>query len=682
MRVVSLKNSFNLFTYLLLLTFIFLLAELSFFIQCNQIYFADFHVIAARIPIPRTILPGIFFFLAAHALIHLSYAAIIGLITLLTAPYFRKTPAFTLKWGVTLWLIGILSVMVSNQYLFPNSKFAELSRVILPETLLPILYAIFCGFWLLLLVLSLFSLLRFFSFRGFLLLCFCSAMGGLYWGYQQYGYESRDGSTLDRPNIIIIGVDSLRPDFVTPQFAPFISAFLNQASVFTQTFTPLARTYPSWMGILSGLYPKESGIRFNLAKAKPETLPPLLSTQLQKQGYRTLYGTDETQFSNIDQQYGFDEAVTPTMGLNNFLLGTFNDFPLSNLLVNTTIGKFLFPNSYANRPAYMTYDPDSFLDKLKPYLKESRDRPLFLAVHFCLTHYPYVWKSYSTVKDKDPLSRYQAAIGRVDQQVGDLLGMLEKFHILRHALIVLLSDHGEALELSGDRITSANTYVPLKEGKRKIIPRFYPPSADKEKVNQSAGHGTDVLGFSQYHSLLAFRLYGLQKQRQGNFSNYVLLLDIKPTVLDFLKIADKSSGISLKELILGETSSLPSRAFFMESDFSPEAIRSAHPETRNLVFEGIEVFTIDPESTRIFVKESMGKLIISSKQVARVDQNWVLALYPQPNGKMMPVLVHIPTGRWTTDLGTAFAQNSPQKKMLDDLKKFYGKEIKQLTPPS
>ncbi len=45
----------------------------------------------------------------------------------------------------------------------------------------------------------------------------------------------------------------------------------------------------------------------------------------------------------------------------------------------------------------------------------------------------------------------------------------------------------------------------MKE-KGKLFSRFYPPSLDKEEVNQSAGHGTDVLGLTQYHSLLAFKL--------------------------------------------------------------------------------------------------------------------------------------------------------------------------------
>ena len=70
------------------------------------------------------------------------------------------------------------------------------------------------------------------------------------------------------------------------------------------------------------------------------------------------------------------------------------------------------------------------------------------------------------------------------------------------SIVILLSDHGEALELSGDRVTEPDLFV---SDTTKMIPHFYPSSVTEEQVNQSAGHGTDVLGLTQYHTVLAFR---------------------------------------------------------------------------------------------------------------------------------------------------------------------------------
>lgn len=258
------------------------------------------------------------------------------------------------------------------------------------------------------------------------------------------------------------------------------------------------------------------------------------------------------------------------------------------------------------------------------------------------------------------------------------MAMLEQYQVLKHAVVVLLSDHGEALELSGDRITSPGGYVSGPAPNSKKFPRFYPPSADKEEVDQSAGHGTDVLGFPQYHSLLAFKLFGLRGQAVKTISEPALLLDIKPTILSFLKIRARNSGLSLRNLILGKATSLGQRTIFLESDFSPEAIRSVYPQMRNLIFEGIELFKIDPKTTRIYVRDSMGKMILASKQYALVERDWVLAVYPQDQGKMIPVLVQLSTGKWTTDMSLAFAQNSPLKHMLYTLKQFYGSDLKHL----
>jgi hypothetical protein len=74
-------------------------------------------------------------------------------------------------------------------------------------------------------------------------------------------------------------------------------------------------------------------------------------------------------------------------------------------------------------------------------------------------------------------------------------------------------------------------------------------------------------------------------------------------------------------------------------------------------------------------KQSMHNLILSGRQYADLYGSWLLALYPQPKGVMMPILVNLQTGWWTNDLRTSFAKQSPAKHMLSSLQKFYGSEI-------
>ena len=74
------------------------------------------------------------------------------------------------------------------------------------------------------------------------------------------------------PNIILVGVDSLRPDVVGASerafgVTPNIDLFLREgAHQFSDTITPLARTFPAWTSILSGRYPRHTGARENLVR--------------------------------------------------------------------------------------------------------------------------------------------------------------------------------------------------------------------------------------------------------------------------------------------------------------------------------------------------------------------------------------------------------------------------------
>src|SRR5690606_14653680 len=106
---------------------------------------------------------------------------------------------------------------------------------------------------------------------------------------------------------------------------PHLNEFFDASTEFTDTLTPLARTFPSWVSVISGKHPRTTGAIANLLPREliheGETLPKLL----QASGYRTFYATDEVRFSNLDETFGFQAIVTPPMGAADFLLGFFGD---------------------------------------------------------------------------------------------------------------------------------------------------------------------------------------------------------------------------------------------------------------------------------------------------------------------------------------------------------------------
>ena len=662
--------------YLLILTSFLMMLEISFFIECNRAYLSDYTFLTTNISIPRTIIPGILYFVFAQTLVHFVYCFLLWMIIELIFGLLHPLPNRKIYYVIAIWMTSFLTILTANQYYFPNSRFSELTSVIFFTPF--IAKSAFCFLFSCCVILCILAISGLMHRLRHHLVSIMMTVAIIYFASLIYKPAEKQyfAANATRPNIILIGLDSLRPDFIgyfdISKKTPFLDSVLKQSAVFTEAITPSARTFPAWSSILTGQYPREMNIRSNLSAQNQSQFDTTLSSILKKNGYETIYATDETRFSNIDKNFGFDRVISPPMGLNDFLIGNFNDFPLSNLLINTRVGKLLFPHSYANRPVHFTYQPDSFLNLVNSALKKNRDKPLFLATHFCLTHAPYVWANYSG-KGDSPQERYTASIVRMDKQIEDFFILLKQNHLLDNAIVVVLSDHGEALEFKGDRITEKDLYV----DKTKQPPLFYPKGLDNEGFNQSAGHGTDVLGLPQYRVLLAFKFFGAGEFQTGKIPGVVSLLDIKPTLLDFLNLATpNSSGISLMNRIQDSTTQqIASRHLFIESEYSPPSIRTVYPEVRKVMLEGIDIFEINPLTTRLTVKNSMTTKIIASKQYADIYDGWMLALYPQSKDYRMPILVNLESGLWTNDLESDFAKHSPANKMLAELRAFYGEEI-------
>ncbi|OAI46745.1 hypothetical protein AYO45_06200 [Gammaproteobacteria bacterium SCGC AG-212-F23] len=666
--------------YLLALTLVFFLFEMSIVFLASDFYLGDFQLIAHRLQIPRAVYPEIFYFVVLQLVLHGLFVICVWSLTRLTANALSLSWPKTQTLGFYLWGVGILIFLLVNQWLYPNSKFALFTELFFSPLLCQILLSALLVLMAVVFLLSFHGVLKLFpkTVMSMLATIVCAC---LFFHSKEkiIPIVTHDAATVEKPNIILIGIDALRPDYLSffgnAEKTQHIDDFLKNATVFADALTPIARTFPAWTSILTGEYPKQSGIRFDLADTAETNLHDVLPKLLRAEGYQTIFATDETRFSNIDQAFGFDQVISPPVGVNDFLLGSFNDFVFSNVWVNTIVGKWLLPYSYGNRPAVATYNPDMFLQLLKPLLSKPRNKPLFLAVHFCLPHFPYIW---GTAAEKHSTrENYHAAVLRADQQLGDFIAMLTRYRLLEHSVVVLLSDHGEALELSGDRATDADLFVPGLHNPKKIIPRFYAKSVDSESVNQSAGHGNDILGLTQYHIVFAFRAYGIKPNQIKQVPDVVSLLDVKPTIIQLLHMPTlKGDGHTLNHQIWQNvTLRQTEQDFYTETDFSPVAVHTVHPEMRAVLFQGIDYYRIDPITTRIYVKKQMGQVIISSKQYADFYGHWVLALYPQDSKIMMPILINLQTGHWTNDLRIPFAEQSPAKRMLMHMRKFFGKDI-------
>jgi len=427
-------------------------------------------------------------------------------------------------------------------------------------------------------------------------------------------------SPSKQPNVILLGIDSLRPDLIDSQRTPRVKQFLADSVQLTDAVTPLARTFPAWVSILSGRNPHTTGAYMNLLPRERIHTGETLPATLRRQGYRTAYAIDETRFSNIDRSYDFDQTVTPAMGATDFVLASFGDTPLSNLIVNTPLGAWLFPHLHANRAAHALYEPDTFVQRLDRELHFKQ--PLFLAIHLTLPHWPYSWATSSLeqadARSEDSTStrgRYLSALARVDQQFGRLLSVLRRHGALDNALVVVLSDHGEALGTDSDLLTE-----------------YLPEKSRRSTGFENQGHGSSVLSPPQYHVVLGFRGYGEAGRllpHRGVVDVPASLIDIAPTLLDLLTIAPREScdGLSLAPALRAGASAMPElaeRLRFTETEFSP---RNLSPEnlTGSALAEAVTAFQVDSDSDRLSVRIQKLDQVMRNRQYAVLLGDRVLA---------------------------------------------------------
>ncbi len=391
------------------------------------------------------------------------------------------------------------------------------------------------------------------------------------------------------------------------------------------TTTPAARTFSSWVAILTGRSPTVTGARFNLAERSSVAANPTLGDVLRRAGYRTVYSTDEVRFANIDETYGFDQVVTPRIGASDFLIGTYNELPLASVFINTRLGQWLFPFSYANRGVATMFQPQTFLSRLDREV--SFEAPTLFISHLTAAHWPYYTSetpfgvSKKAHADDRPL--YRIGLQTADRMFGDLVALLEKKGALDNAIVVVLSDHGEAMALPNDAFFQETSRI---EGLRAPM-----------KV-QDSGHGQSVLSPTQYHVLLGFRAFGAGAafaDAGRDLDTLATVEDIAPTILDLLGVpADPLAavGVSLAPLLRGDGAPRqpvgPARIRFTETDLAVMPRPDGGVDEVATAQRNSRFFEVDSETARMHIRPHFAPLAIAYKERAAFTPNHLLAAMP------------------------------------------------------
>ena len=124
----------------------------------------------------------------------------------------------------------------------------------------------------------------------------------------------------DRPNILLIGIDSLRADRIDRRVMPRLAELSARGARFERAYVSLPRTFPSWVTMLTGRYPHHHGIRdmFPSWEARSVDLRPLPS-RLAAAGYQTLVVGDFAADIFRRIELGFSRVETPTFNFRELI---------------------------------------------------------------------------------------------------------------------------------------------------------------------------------------------------------------------------------------------------------------------------------------------------------------------------------------------------------------------------
>lgn len=345
--------------------------------------------------------------------------------------------------------------------------------------------------------------------------------------------SAKDINSLDKPNVIYILLDAVRPDHMKAGGAPFdimpkLNKMIEEQGVFYKDVTvSVGRSFPSAVAILSGLHAINNGARDNLFAKEGITYDKILAHTLRAEGYQTIAANDAVQFWNLDEDYGFDAMWTAgqsSLKLIPLDVGGFMPLPL--LFANTRLGELFFPYSYSDRNIDDLYDTNTYVNKIERNLNLlDKNKPLFLFMSMELTHTPYADETpytKSILKDLkgtdyyDACNYFLASMNVLDDQLFDVLDVLKQYGRLDNTLLIIGSDHGQGFDMAKDGyITYQGKTFDTREG-------FYGNTG----INASSTHL--VLSMFSFMPNIEFPV-GVRRQQ-------IESIDIMPTITDLLGI--------------------------------------------------------------------------------------------------------------------------------------------------
>jgi len=273
---------------------------------------------------------------------------------------------------------------------------------------------------------------------------------------------SKQGSEK-RPNVLLIGIDTLRADALgpwgrNPSLSPSLDRLAKSSDVWLDAYSVFNVTNPSFASIMTGLYGKNHGVYDLQTPLPPDhtTLAELYSGA----GYQTFALISASHLGNHNSglAQGFDRVETAT------------EHAAAEMPVETTMD-WLSAHASHPKPFFI------WLHLFDPHTPHTPPEPYALGFRPAGASGLQPVRSWSPFRPTGPRAftepvlganrdLYDGEVAYADHQVGRLLDFLESRGLLENTIVVVVADHGENLGDHGIRfrhtgLFESTTHVPL-----------------------------------------------------------------------------------------------------------------------------------------------------------------------------------------------------------------------------
>jgi arylsulfatase A-like enzyme len=446
----------------------------------------------------------------------------------------------------------------------------------------------------------------------------------------------------DRPNIVMIGSDTLRADRLGAagyyrSLTPHIDALAKRGVQFTNCYVPCARTAPSLLSLLTGTWPHRHGIRDNFIGDDALTLPvQCLPAILAEAGYQTAAVGDWSAGDMGKFKLGFQRLDLPEDQWNiKYLIrqGPKDLRLFLSLFTHNRFGKRFLPELYYLAGVPLTREVG--LDARAQITDLSNGGgPFFLNIFMATTHPPFgsEFPYYTRFSDLEYSGESKFVMAR----------LTDPFEIIRRQgdskkefdLDQILNLYDGCVKCFDDEVARILAHIEACGLKQNTIVVIYSDHGMEFFEHETWGQGNSVVG--DFSPKVPLVIVDPRLKQGGVIEETVRSVDVAPTLLDLAGIQKPPGmdGESLEPFLEGKAT-VPDLPAFAETGMwltDLPGMPAGHLRYPSL-FDMLEVPV--KKSGTLAIKEEFHSIVVQAKDRMIRQGQWKLTFQPMDEGHQL-----------------------------------------------